>query len=426
MQLASESGKDNELVADLQARAADLETQLNDAVSSSDSQAKQIAELNSSIQELEEEKEKESASKEKEKETRKQLEEKVEDLKGQIAALESELEGGSGQQDLIVVLQTKNKEAEDEISKLKQQVEEAESTVQDKERELEQARDSSNKGTADEGQIQELEDDLKKYKKKAKKAEEQALDLERQLDEAKLQLEQHQQNGGNEDSEVKYIELDKKYRAVKSRIDELDDEADRLRKREVVLTELNETSERRIEELETELKSSKQHATTNGDSARGEEAAELQKELDEVMAETAKLKVRVRELEEEAAKKQSKSLAGSGAVAAGGSEEATRLLRELEEHRKVEKAIYWDEIGFTPADVSKTATSVWQLLAATRELDAEDQPADQPLTSLAQKVITALDKSFRRSSGDNKQIAYWLSCTCSLLHFIHQRYDKHH
>lgn len=426
MQLTSDSGKDNQLVLDMQSRTSDLETQLNDAVASKDEQAKEIAQLNATLQELEQEKEDAVSAKNSEKKANKQLEADLEDLRSQISSLEAQVQAGDGKEAVLIAeLQSKNKRAEEEIQQLQQQLEDAENARQEKERELEQSRESSN-ATSD-SQVQELEADVQKYKKKAKKAEQQALELEKELDEAKEQLQQQQQNGGgSEEDERKYIELDKKYRAVKTRIDELDDEADRLRKREVVLTELNETSEKRIEELEAELKTSKHSEGANGSNGTSEEVSELQKELDEMTKQTATLKVRVRELEEEAAarpyQESSKALAGSGALAlTGGSEDVVRLQKELEEIRKVEKAIYWDEIGYTPADISKTATSVWQLLAATRELDAEDQPAENPLTPLAQKVINALDKSFRRVSGDNKQIAYWLSCTCSLLHFIHQR-----
>eukprot|EP00026_Physarum_polycephalum_P000657 Phypoly_transcript_00658.p1 GENE.Phypoly_transcript_00658~~Phypoly_transcript_00658.p1 ORF type:complete len:1364 (+),score=481.35 Phypoly_transcript_00658:143-4234(+) len=412
-QLAVEAGK-AQLVQELQEKNEELSEQLSKL---QDTNKKEIAKLTAQVAELEEAtKELEAIKSQAElaERQKKQLEQEMEGLHEKINTLEAQVQAGAGQEEeLVAELQSKNKKAEKEISSLRSQLEEFEVAKASQERELEKAlaeKDEAKQSAENAAsQITELEEDVAKYKKKAKKAEAQALEMEKQLDELR------QQQNGNADEAEKYKELEEKYRAAQDRIEELDDETDRLRKREIVLGELNETTEKRIEELEAELKEAKSRSA-----AENTQDEQLQKDLEQALAEVTQLKARVRELEE--AKSQAAAVPSAGAASA---EDVARLQRDVEEYKKVEKAIYWDEIGFTAADISKTATGVWQLLAATRELDAEPrtQDATYPLTPLAHKVITALDKSYRRTQKDDKQVAYWLACACSLLHFIHQRDD---
>ena len=416
-QLASEAGK-GKVVDELQEKNEDLEEQMSRLQASSDSHKKEVEKLTAMLAELEEEKQQMKAVKSQAELTerqKKQLEEEVEMLNEKVSSLESQVQAGAGEQEeLVAGLQSKNKKAEKQISSLKSLLEEAELAKDSKALDLERALADIAEVKQKAGNTDELEEQVAKYKKKAKKAESQALAMEKQLDEMK------QQQNGNADEKQKYKDLEEKYRAAKDRIEELDDETDRLKKRETVLGELNETTEKRIEELEAELRESKGRSAS---SANDEEVSTLQKDLEKVLGEASQLKARVRELEDAKAQAVATPSAGGGAV----TDDVIRLQRDVDEYKKVEKAIYWDEIGFTAADITKTATSVWQLLAATRELDAEPRAQDAgfPLTPLAHKVVTALDKSYRRVQKDDKQVAYWLACACSLLHFVHQRYPSH-
>ncbi len=430
------------MIADLRQQQLNTIAEIEEITADRDKRVKELEELQ---QVLEKRKSENATLREKVAQLEQESHSKIAELEGKVAHYElQESEKAQRENKVIEDLRTRNNVADKEIDRLRNELstasEEHYLKVRDLEKliEYESAKIDDLKAqlkekSADAQRVLELEEELQKSKKRLKKAEEHVEQVERQLELTT------QTNSSTEEGIYKYKielgEMEKKYKEASRRVEELEDDVDKLSKREKVLSEIEETCEKRIAELETELKDrlstieQLQEATHDHSGAKDAELAKLHeyvKQIEEqqrnIEKENDKYKRQITELQKRTEER------GAEEGRSGGKEVET-IERELRETKLVEEAVYWTEMGYnSSADVTNTSWAVWQLLLSANALEEkegenEDGEGKSKLTPLTSKIVLAISKSGKRAMGDDvTSIAYWLSCVCSLLHFIHQRY----